>query len=357
MTKKFFILITLLVFLYSCQEKENKKEESLKYVKVLEVKMEDVEEKIEVVGNLSAKYETSVSSELPAVVEEVYVTEWVRVKKGTPLAKLDIKELEVQLQAQKASLEEAKASYERAKREYERMEKLYSAGLATKQNVEDARTFLLTQNAYLDARIAQVQLLETKIKKGLILSPIDGFVKERMVSKGDYVGKDPLFKIVDLSILDLTLKVPSIYLKDIKIGSPVYFKTDSIPGQVFEGKISFINPAVDPSSDTIKVMAEVKNPENLLKAGLFVKGYIRKKEVYKAILLPKQVFLNFNLKENKGKIFLFNNGTAHLKEIEISGFMEDKIIVKEGLKEGERVIMDGVFLLRDGDRVAILGKS
>lgn len=354
MVKKFLVLSFLLIFLFSCSRKENKKEENLKYVKIIEAKMEIVEEKIEVVGNLSAKYETSIVSEVPGIVEEVYVTEWVKVRKGTPLARIDTKELEVQLQAQKASLEEAKASYERAKREYERMEKLYKAGLATKQNVEDSKTFLETQKAYLDARLAQVELLETKIKKCLILSPIDGYVKERTVSKGDMAGKDPLFKIVDISILDLTLKVPSLYLKDIKIGNPVFFRTESIPDILFEGKISFINPAVDPYSDTIKVMAEVKNPENLLKAGMFVKGYIRKGEPYRAILLPKQAFLNFDLKEKKGKIFLYNDGTAHLKEIIFWGTLEDKIIVREGISEGDKVIMDGVFLLRDGDRVSAL---
>lgn len=353
MVRKSFILSFLLIFLFSCSKKEIKKEENLKYVKIVETKMERVEEKIEVVGNLSAKYETSIVSEVPGIVEEVFVTEWVKVKKGTPLARIDSRELEVQLQAQKAALEEAKASYERAKREYERMEKLYSAGLSTRQNVEDSRTFLETQMAFLDARRAQVELLETKIKKCLILSPIDGYVKERTVSKGDMAGKDPLFKIVDISVLDLTLKVPSIYLKEIKTGNPVFFTTDSIPDHLFEGKISFINPAVDPSSDTIKIMAEVKNPENLLKAGLFVKGYIRKGEPFEAILLPKQAFLNINLKEKKGKIFIFNNGNAHLKEVNISGTLEDKIILKEGISEGDKVIMDGVFLLRDGDRVLI----
>jgi len=350
--KRFFLLFFVLLFLFSCQKKENTSKENLKYVKILKTKFEEVIEKIETTGNLNAKYETAIAAEVQGIVEEVYVTEWVRVKKGTPLAKIDTKELEVQLQAQLASLEEAKASYERAKREYERMEKLYSAGLATKQNVDDSKTYLSTQKAFLDAREAQVELLKTKLKKATVVSPIDGFIKERMVSKGDMAGKDPIFKVVDLSILDLTVKVPSVYLNEIKIGSPIYFEVDSFPNKIFEGKISFINPAVDPFSDTIKVIAEVKNFENLLKPGLFVKAYIQKKEPYKAILLPKQAFLNIDLKEKKGKIFINNDGTAHLKEIKIERVYEDKIIVKEGILEGEKVVLDGVFLLRDGDKIS-----
>ncbi len=352
--KKIFLLIFIFLFLFSCQKKEKNLKENLKYVKITEAKFEEIVEKIEVVGNLNAKYETAVAAEVPGLVEEVYVTEWVRVKKGTPLAKIDTKELEVQLQAQLASLEEAKASYERAKREYERMEKLYGAGLATKQNVEDSKTYLATQKAFLEAREAQVELLQTKINKAIVVSPIDGFIKERMVSKGDMAGKDPIFKIVDLSILDLTVKVPSNYLQEIKIGNPIYFEVDSFPGRIFEGKISFINPTIDPLSDTIKVIAEVKNEGNTLKAGLFVKGYVQKKEPYKAILLPKQVFLNIDLKEKKGKVFISNNGTAHLKEVKIEGSYEDKIIVKEGILEGEKVVLDGVFLLRDGDKISII---
>ncbi len=351
MFKKSFLFILIIFFTFSCQRENNSKKENLKYVSFAEAKLEKVEEKIEVVGTLKAKFETSISAEFQATVEDVFVTEWIKVNKGTLLAKLDTKELEVQLKSQKALFSETSASYERAKREAERVEKMYKAGLATKQNVEDALTFLKTQEALLEARKSQIDLLETKIRKAYISSPIDGYISMRAISKGDLAGKDPLFKVVDLSILDLVVNIPSIYLKDIKIGNPIFFKSDSFPDKIFEGKISFINPSVDTLSDTIRVIAEVKNPQDILKAGLFVKGYIRKKEPYEAILIPKSAFLKWDLESKEGLIYVLNDNIVHLRNVKFVDTLGNDLIVIEGISPQERYITDGVFLLRDGERV------
>lgn len=351
MKKLFLISSIFFIFSLSCQKGEEKIEQEKKYVSIAQAKYEDVEERIEVVGTLKPKFEVSIQAEFPAIVEEVYVTEWIKVKKGTPLAKLDTKELLVQLETQKALVEESEASFQRAKREYERAQKLFSSGLATKQNLEDSLSFLNSQEAILKANKAQQSLIETKIDKATIKSPIDGFVSQRMVSRGDFVGKDPIFKIVDLKVLDLTINIPSNYLYDIKLGQKIKFKTDSLPDELFEGNISFINPALDPISMTAKVIAEVENPNNKLKAGLFVKGYIQKKEAYKAILVPRIALLNWDLEKKEGSIFVYNDGKAHLKKIKILSALGDKFIVEEGLKEGDKFITDGAFLLKDGESI------
>ena len=97
-----------------------------------------LEESIEVVGTLTPKFEAQVRAEYAGTVAEIYVTEWVPVKKGTPLARLDTRELEAAVQAAKAAALQAEAAAQRARREYERAVKLKEAGLMTQQGLDDA---------------------------------------------------------------------------------------------------------------------------------------------------------------------------------------------------------------------------
>ncbi len=99
-----------------------------------------LDQAIEVVGTLEPKFFADVKSEFTAVVEEVYVTQWVHVDKGTPLAKLDTREADATLRAAKATALQAEVSSTRARREVERAVKLKQSGLLTQQGLDDARS-------------------------------------------------------------------------------------------------------------------------------------------------------------------------------------------------------------------------
>ena len=78
---------------------------------------------------------------------------------------------------------------------------------------------------------------------------MDGVVAFRGVNVGDRVenmgGNEPLFRIVDNRLLDLTVSVPSSRLADVRVGQAIEFSTDALPGRTFTGKVMFINPAID----------------------------------------------------------------------------------------------------------------
>jgi membrane fusion protein (multidrug efflux system) len=106
-----------------------------------------ITEGIDVTGALTPKFEVDVKAELTGLVSEVYVTEWVRVKKGEPLVRIDVREQESMVKRTEAALELAKSSQlqarvadNRTRRELERMKKLKETGLATQQGLDDAAT-------------------------------------------------------------------------------------------------------------------------------------------------------------------------------------------------------------------------
>ncbi len=151
----------------------------------------------------------------------------------------------------------------RATRESERTEKLKEAGLATQQQVDEARTAAEAAQATAGAARAQKDVAETRLGKTVLRAPLDGVVASRWVNPGDFVqnmGSDnTMFRIVDNRLLDLTVAVPSSRLSDVRVGQPLTFATDAVPGRTFEGHVRFVNPAADVASRTVKVFVEVPN--------------------------------------------------------------------------------------------------
>ncbi|MGZ8448812.1 MAG: efflux RND transporter periplasmic adaptor subunit [Candidatus Deferrimicrobiaceae bacterium] len=324
---------------------------------------------VDVTGNLSPKYDALVKSEFGGTVAEVYVTEWVRVKKGAPLARVDTREAEAMknkaeasLEMAKAALLEAEAAGNRADREDERAHNLKEAGLVTQQNLDDARTLKEAAAARVSAARAQVRVAEEDIRqararfsKAVIRAPFDGVVAERMVNVGEVVGEmqKELFRVVDNRLLDLTVTVPSSEMGALREGQPLTFSTDAVPGRTFTGKVKFINPAVDESNRSVKVVAEVENRQEVLKGGLFVTGRIVTGKRTGVLQAPRASLLSWNVGGRKASLFVVTDNVARLRQVATGVVSGEGVEIVSGLSAGEMVITRGGFNVRDGDRVKV----
>jgi RND family efflux transporter MFP subunit len=344
-------------------------------VEVLKISPADLTEVIDVVGSLAPKFQTDVKSEMKGIVREVLVTEWVPVRKGTVLARLDAREEDVVLQKAQADREAAQANLlaaetakRRAEREYQRAVNLKEAGLMTQQNLDDALTAREAAAAAVASAKAQASAAEkgmhyagTRLAKMVIVSPMDGVVAYRDANIGDLVGEmgaqRPLFKIVDNRILDLTVNVASRALGKIRVGLPVTFTTDAYSGKTFSGKVSYINPIVNETDRTIQVRIEVPNKELVLKGGLFVKGEIIAGVRQGVLQVPRSALVNWDRLKNTGKVLLVDKQTARLMPVQTGAAADEMVEVVSGLAGGETVITRGGFNVRQGDRIKIIPKS
>ncbi len=329
-------------------------------------------EGIEVTGNLTPKYEVAVKSEIMGLVRQVYVNEWAKVKKGTPLARIDDREQEPLLKKAEAAYEAAKASElqarvadNRARREMERMKKLKEAGLATRQQVDDSETEAEASISRVEAARAQVRAAgedlrqaKARVSKCLITSPIDGVVSLRKVSPGDLVGETgtdkTLFQVVDNRVLNLTVSVPSTEMAALRTGQALNFTTDAYPGRAFTGKVKFINPSVSEADRSVKVIAEVKNEPPVLKGGLFVKGRIVTGVREGVVQVPRAALTG--RKDGPGgkfSILAVEEEFARLRPVTAGALSGDAVEIRDGLKPGDWYIVRGGFNVKDGDRLAV----
>lgn len=326
-------------------------------VAVATVAATDLQDSVEVVGSLEPKFSADVKSEVSGLVNAVYVTEWVPVRKGARLAHLDTAETEAGLKALEAMEAQARVGEARARREYERAQQLRQYGLITPQNLDDAKTAVDAAEAGTAAAQAQVQAARARLAKSSITAPMDGVIALRGVNVGDRVenmggGGIPLFRIVDNRLLDLTVSVPSSRLAQVKVGQPLEFTTDALPGRTFTGKVMFINPTIDAASRSAKVVAEVRNADGQLKGGSFAKGRILVANRAGVLQVPREALQNWNVEQGTADVYVVKGGTADRRQIRIGGATASAVEILEGLQAGEQVVTRGSFALKPGDRIA-----
>jgi RND family efflux transporter MFP subunit len=313
---------------------------------------------IPVVGTLEPKWQAEVKAEYSGVVAEVLVPEWTRVKKGDVLLRFDAREAEAVAASARATFLQAEVAATRATRERERTEKLKEAGLATQQQVDEARTAADAALASVGAARAQRDVAETRLAKTVVRAPLDGVVASRTVNPGDFVqnmGSDnAMFRIVDNRLLDLAVAVPSSRLSDVRTGQPLTFATDAVPGRTFEGRVRFVNPAADAATRTVRIFVEVPNPEGTLRSGLFVKGEIVTGERSNVLTAPRTAILSWDLAQKQAVLYALDGGTARKKTVTTGVTSGDRVEIVSGLRNGDRVVTRGGFNLRDGDAVEVV---
>ena len=315
------------------------------------------QESVEIVGSLAPKFSADVKSEVTGVVTAVYVTEWVPVRRGDRLARLDTSETEAGIAAIKAIEAQARVAETRARREYERAQQLKQYGLITPQGLDDAKSAIEAAEAGTAAASAQIRTAEARLAKSLLASPMDGVVALRAVNVGDRVenmgGGDPLFRIVDNRLLDLTVSVPSSRLASVRVGQVLEFATDALPGRTFAGKVKFINPAIDAASRSARVVVEVPNRDGLLKGGSFVKGRVVVANRPDVLQVPREALFNWNVQLQTAEVFVVRGDQADMRAVKTGTSNGVAVEVVSGLQAGEQVVTRGGFALQTGDKVTV----
>jgi membrane fusion protein, copper/silver efflux system len=180
-----------------------------------------------------------------------------------------------------------------------------------------------------------------------ILSDHSGYVMMRMVAEGDYVKKGQiLLEVTDLSKVWVLFEAYENDLPWVKLGDKLEIELKSVPGKNFSGKVTFIDPFINPKTRVAYVRVELPNPKTVLKPDMFANGIITSKLPIDddVILIPKSaalwtgkravVYVKVPNREHNSFIY---------REVILGEDAGDFYIVKQGLKEGEEVVTNGVF--------------
>ena len=180
-----------------------------------------------------------------------------------------------------------------------------------------------------------------------VLSPISGTVTMRQVSLGDYVKEgNALFQVINLRRVWVMFEAYESDLPWLHEGDRVEFKVQSLPGESFAGKVTYIDPFLNPRTRIANVRVEVENPDLELKPEMFANGIIKPRvsSTVKDLLIPKTSILWTGKRavvyvkdpDRETSSFLY-------REITLGPEAGDFYVVKDGLSEGEEIATNGVF--------------
>jgi membrane fusion protein, copper/silver efflux system len=196
-----------------------------------------------------------------------------------------------------------------------------------------------------DEQIAELQRTGQPSKTLRILAPIDGFVMDKMVVQGQMV--DPGMKMYRLADLGLVWVQAQIYEQDldyIKLGQEVTVTLSYLSDREFRGRVTYIYPNVDEKTRTARVRMEFHNPGYFLKPGMFVTVQVVSELEPSVLLVPDMAILRSG---EKNTVFVaLEEGKFEPRTITLGPQAEnDMYQVLSGLKEGERIVTSGQFML------------
>jgi membrane fusion protein, multidrug efflux system len=337
--------------LVSCKKEKKVVKENLINVRIQPAIRQQVRPYIETTGTLKADEEVVVSSEVDGIVKSVKVEEGYAVSQGVLLAEINPIDYVLEEKRADAALKQAQASLANAKAEYQRKESLFKEELITKQQFDDISTRVTLAEADLARAKASLDTSRERLLRTKIYSPLNGMVKEKKVSAGDYVRNgSPLFQLIKIDQLKMTFTVSEKDIAVLRKGQEVVFTVDSFPDKKFKGRVSLLYPNVEERTRTMQAEAIVPNAGRLLKPGLFARISIYTAATRDAVVAPLTALMYDN---STISIFVVEGNVAHQRMIKTGGKYGENVEVVEGLKEKEQVVVVGQNNLSEGVKVNV----
>ncbi len=312
-------------------------EQRLTQVKICKVFYQPLTDKLVLPGTVAPYEEIDLASKMPGTIEWIGPREGDRVKKGEKVLQLDV-------ESAQARLLQARAAREQTDLKFKRVNELYGQGVATKDQLDDARTTL-------QAADAAVTAAEVAVNDGTLFSPIDGILDRRPVDPGEHIREgDVVMKIVDIDRVKILLNVPEKDILTIHTGQDVTVQFSNGAAHTFKGRVEYAAVMADAATRTYPVKAVVDNKEGLLRPGMIVRAMAPRRQLDKAIALPFFTILD----REKGKsVFVVEDGIAHERAIATGIVQGGQVEIVSGLKEGDSLVVVGHRNLVDGQKVAI----
>jgi len=295
---------------------------------------------IEAVGTARANESIDITAKSTETIGAVNFTDGQKVDTGFVIVEMTSREQSADLAAARAELSEAAKSFGRIRG-------LSAKGFATKAQLDGAV-------AARDSAAARVKALESRVTDRLIRAPFAGVLGLRRVSVGTLVKPgDVITTLDDISLIKLDFTVPEAFLSVLKEGMNVRVNVAAYPERTFEGKVAGIDTRIDPVSRAVAMRAETPNPEGLLRPGMLATVSLLKNQ-RTSLAVPEQALVPI---EDRQYVFVATaDNKAERREVTIGARQPGFVEIVSGLKNGDKVVVEGTLRLRPGATITVAGE-
>jgi membrane fusion protein (multidrug efflux system) len=295
-----------------------------------------VADRFESVGNVEAGEAILVVSEIDAVVTKLPFQEGQPVRAGALLMQLDDAQLRAEVMRTEALRDQTKSTFDRVKA-------VVAQGAGSPQDLDDAA-------AGLKVAEANLSLAQTRLRKTRILAPFAGVTGAKRVSPGAYVrAGTPITDLASIGVIKVTFSVPERYLGLLHRGAPVSLSAPAYPGYALVGTIDVIDPVLDPTTRSSRVIARVRNPGGRFRPGMSVNVAAVLSQRPQAITVPNEAVFS-----EGGQNFVYvvkKDSTVTRSALVLGTRLADVVEVVKGLEPGQFVVRAGHQKLFEGAKI------
>ncbi|MBG7629109.1 MAG: efflux RND transporter periplasmic adaptor subunit, partial [Bacteroidetes bacterium] len=295
----------------------------------------------------------------------IHFTEGTRVRKGDLLYTIDPEPFNAAIAGQKSKVAAAQTRYLNSESYLARVKPLAEMDAVSKSDLDFAKADRDASLAGRKAEEASLKMAEINLSYTQIKAPISGFVGKTEARVGDFVGRSP-----NVVILNTISKVENVRVQFFinetnyltlakeyqkKYGGEIEERVDKVEIELVltdgtihphNGKVDFINREIDASTGAILIQASFPNPDLILKPGQYARVKIKSKDEDGALLIPQRVVTEL---QGEYSVFVVNTeNKIESRRIQIGDKYNDYFIVKEGLKTGDHIVLEGLQKVRSG---------
>jgi len=362
----------------SAAPRGNSAETDAPAVRVVKVQATPLDRSVSVTGTLAAEEQVMLSLKVTGRLEELLADLGSPVRRGQVIARLTPTDFDLRMRQAEAALQQARArlgldpaggseedgiqieqtsivrqaraTLDEARRQKERVSTFVSRGISARADLESADAQLqIAEGRYQDAleevrnrqailaqRRSELALARQQLDDTSLRSPIDGVIRERHASAGEYrAAGTTIFTVVRQHPLRLQLAVPERASIEVRLGQVVRVTVEGDPN-IYEGRVARLSPAISEGNRTLAIEAEVPNQEGHLRPGTFARAEIVTAQAM-SLMVPHSALVVFAGVE---KLLLVHDGKVIEQRVRTGRRIADRIEIVDGIAAGAVVITE-----------------
>jgi membrane fusion protein (multidrug efflux system) len=289
---------------------------------------------LEAIGTAGANEAVSITAKTTNIITAIHFTDGQRVRAGHVLVELDRGTAEADLAAATAAFEESRSQWNRSR-------ELLATQALSKAQYEQLEATMKSN----EARVAAAQ---SRLNDTYIRAPFTGHVGLRRVSVGALINPGTLITTLDdTSTIKVDFSVPEAQVGALRAGQTIVARTNAYPGRQFSGRVISVDSRVDAATRSVIVRAAVPNADLALKPGMFLTVALTQDQ-RPALVIPEEALVP---EQARQFVFVVRGDVVEKREVTLGrrepGFVE----ITDGLRAGDRVVVEGTIKLRDGAAV------
>jgi membrane fusion protein, multidrug efflux system len=299
-------------------------------------------------GDVQARQQTALAFRVGGQITERYVDVGDRVKVGQVLAKLDVKDAELQLNASRAQLESAQSAAKIAEEEFKRFKQLLPINAVSRSQYDAVENQYKSAMSSLKQAQSNYEVSRNQTGYNQLIANKNGVITERSIETGQVVaGGQAAYQLAIDGDREVVIGVPEQAVSEIKVGQKAWITLWSKPDERFEAYVREISPAAD-QSRTFSVKVALSEGRNAIQLGQSARVFFSNSK-QNVISIP---LTSVSANENQAYVWVVNPDHSIRKvNVEIGAYGRDSVPVTNGLKASDWVVVGGIHLLRDKQKI------